>query len=129
MRTKWSRIRRMHKKILIVDDEPYICDSLAILLRSEGYCVNETTDSGEATILIKKGRYDICLFDYKMQGLNGIDLLEMTKDVNPRCSVFIISGMDMDEICNKEINADLVTGSISKPFNIEALLQRIETTC
>jgi DNA-binding NtrC family response regulator len=119
----------MNKKILIVDDDPGICDSLAILLRGEGYYVDETLDSGEATILIKKDRYDICLFDYKMKGLNGIDLLKMTKDVNPRCSVFIVSGMDMDEICNKEINADLANGSISKPFDIEALLQRIEMIC
>jgi DNA-binding NtrC family response regulator len=127
--TKWSSIRKMGKRILIVDDEPYICNSLAILLRGEGYCVDESTDSGEARILIKKDRYDICLFDYRMKGFNGIDLLKMTKDVNPQCSVFIISGMDMDEICNKEINAGLATGSISKPFDIEALLQRIEMTC
>src|SRR5476649_2875214 len=105
MHTKWSRIKGMDKKILIVDDEPYICNSLAILLRGEGYCVDEATDSGQATILIKKDRYDMCLFDYKMKGFSGIDLLIMTKNVNPQCSVFIISGMDMDEICNKEINA------------------------
>ena len=60
-----------------------------------------------------------------MKGLNGIDLLEMTKDVNPQCSVFIISGMDTDEICNKEIKAGLVAGIISKPFNVGPLLERI----
>ena len=129
MHIKRPCIRKMDKKILIVDDDPGICNALAILLRIEGYCVDETTDSREAISFIKKDRYDICFFDYKMKGVNGIDLLKMTKDVNPRCSVFIISGMDMDEICNKEINADLATGSISKPFDIEALLQRIETTC
>ena len=126
MRTKWPCVRKMDKKILIVDDDPGICNSLAILLRGEGYDVDETTDNEEGTILIQKERYDICFFDYKMKGLNGIDLLKMTKDVNPRSSVFIFSGMDMDEICKREINADLATGSISKPFDIEALLQRIE---
>jgi len=121
-----SYSRKMHKKILIVDDYPDICNSLAIIFREEGYCVNETTDSGEAAILIKKNRYDVCLFDYKMRTLSGIDLLKMTKDVNPRCSVFIISGMsNIDELFNKEINAGLVAGIINKPFNVDALLQRI----
>ena len=127
MRTKWPCIRKRDKKILIVDDDPDICNSLAVLLRVEGYCVDDTTDSGEAMVLIKKDTYDVCLFDYKIKGMNGIDLLRMTKDVNPRCSVFIISGLNIDELYNKEIGINLA-GSISKPFDIEELLQKIETT-
>jgi len=116
----------MHKKILIVDDDPGICNALAILLCEEGYRVDETTDSRKAASLIKKNKHDICLFDYKMKGLNGIDLLKKVKDVNPLCSVFIISGMlDIDVLCRKEIKAGLIAGVISKPFDVEALLQRI----
>lgn len=116
----------MNKKILIVDDDQSICSSLAIIFRDEGYRVDETTNSGEAAIFIKKDRYDICLFDYKMEGLNGRDLLKMVKDINPGCSVFIISGMlAIDELCKKEISAGLIAGIISKPFDVEALLQRI----
>lgn len=110
-----------HKKILIADNDSSVCDSLATLLRLEGYCVEETTDSVEAARLIKKGGYDVCLFDYKMDGLNGIELLKMTKELNPRCLVFIISGMvDIDKSSTK-----LADGIISKPFHIEALLQKI----
>jgi len=116
----------MHKRILIVDDDPDICDSLAMLLRIEGYNVDETSDSQQAANLIEKDIYDVCLFDYKMKGLNGIDLLKRTKNVNPECSVFIVSGMDMDEFYNREINTGLA-GSIRKPFDIDALLERIET--
>ena len=116
----------MHKRILIVDDDPDICDSLAMLLRIEGYNVDETSDSRQAANFIEKDMYDVCLFDYKMKGLNGMDLLKMTKNVNPECSVFIISGMDMGEYCNREMNTSLA-GSITKPFDIDALLQKIET--
>jgi two-component system response regulator AtoC len=116
----------MHKKILIADNDSDVCDSLAMLLSGEGYCVDATTDSGEAAMLLKKDRYDVCFFDYKMSGLNGIDILKMTKDVNPRSSVFIITGMlNIDEICSEEINTGLVAGIVSKPFDIETLLQRI----
>jgi two-component system NtrC family response regulator/two-component system response regulator AtoC len=110
-----------YKKILVVDNDSSICDSLATLLRDEGYCVEETTDSAEAATLVKKNKYDVCLFDYKLDGLNGIELLKMTKEANPRCPVFIISGMvDIDQSCMK-----LADGIISKPFRIEALLQKI----
>ncbi|MBF0485327.1 MAG: response regulator [Candidatus Omnitrophica bacterium] len=116
----------MYNKILIVDDDPGVCNSLALLLRGEKYCVDNTTDSGEGAILIKKNKYDLCLFDYKMKGLNGLDLLKMTKEANPLCSVFIISAMlNIDELCKKEIKAGLLAGIISKPFDVEALLQRI----
>lgn len=116
----------MPKKILIVDDDPGVCHSFAILLRGEGYDVDATTDSREAAIFIKKDRYDVSLFDYKMKGMNGIDLLRMTKKENPQCSVFIVSAMvNLNKLCKKEIKAGLVTGIISKPFDVEALLQRI----
>ena len=116
----------MPKRILLVDDDPGISNSLAILLRGEGYDVDVTTDSGEGAVLIKENRYDLGIFDYKMKGLNGVDLLKMIKIKNPKCAVFIISGMlNIDELTNKKKNADLVTGIITKPFDVEALLQRI----
>jgi DNA-binding NtrC family response regulator len=116
----------MHHKILIVDDDPGVCNSLALLLRSEKYDVDKTTDNEEATALIKKNKYDVCLFDYKMKGLNGRDLLKTTKEVSPQCPVFIVSGMmGLDVLLKKEIKAGLLAGIINKPFNVEVLLQKI----
>jgi DNA-binding NtrC family response regulator len=83
-------------------------------------------DSAEAAILIKKNKYDGCLFDYKMEGLSGLDLLKITKKVNSQCPVFIISGaLKIDEIFKKAKDAGSVAGVISKPFDVEALLQEI----
>jgi len=116
----------MHRKILIVDDDSGVCNSLTMLLRGEGYSVDATTDSVEAVVLIEKDRYDVCLFDYKMKGLNGKDLLKITKNINPQCSVFIVSAMfNLDELCQKEIKSGLATGVISKPFDVEELLKKI----
>ena len=116
----------MHKKILIVDDDLGICHSLTMLLQSEGYNVDGISDSREAAILVKQNKYDVCFFDYKMKGLNGIDLLKVTKNINPHCSVFIVSAMlNIDELCKKEVRSGLLDGIISKPFDVEVLLQRI----
>jgi len=113
----------MRKKVLVVDDDPGICNSLTIVLRGEGYCVDKTQDSREAALLIKKDKYDLCIFDYKMDGLNGIDLLKIAKKVNPRCQVFVISGvLDVDKLRK---DARLADDVVSKPFDVEALLQKI----
>ena len=116
----------MHNKILIVDDDPGVCNSLALLLRGEKYHVDKATDSGERAILIKKNKYDVCIFDYKMKGFNGIDLLRIVKEANPSCPVFIFSAMlSLDKLCKKEIKAGLLAGIISKPFYVDELLQKI----
>ncbi len=112
----------MHKRILLVDNDLSVRNSLAMLLRGEGYRIDETGDSAEAKILIEGNKYGACLFDYKLDGLSGIELLKLVKNKNPQCPVFIISGMvDIDQSCTK-----LADGIISKPFNIDALLQKIE---
>jgi DNA-binding NtrC family response regulator len=116
----------MRGKILLVDDDLALCNSIAMLLREEGYCVEAATDSREGTVLINKNRYDVAIFDYKMEGLNGIDLLMMTKKINPRCAVFILSGMlNIEKLCEKAKKAGLLAGVIGKPFDVVALLQKI----
>jgi DNA-binding NtrC family response regulator len=116
----------MHKKILVVDDYESICESLAMLFREEGYLVDNTTDSSKAALLIKKNRYDACVFDYKMKPLTGIDLLRIVKKINPRCFVFIISGLLNIELLSVDKNViSLATELISKPFDAEALLKKV----
>jgi DNA-binding NtrC family response regulator len=116
----------MHKKILIVDDYESICNSLAMLFREDGYLVDNTSDSSEAALLIKKNRYDACVFDYKMKPLTGIDLLKMVKNKDPGCSVFIISGVLTIELISADKSVvSLATGLITKPFDAEELLKKI----
>jgi len=116
----------MHKKILVVDDYESICESLAMLFREEGYLVDNTTDSAQGARLIKKNRYDACIFDYKMKGLTGIELLKMVKNKNPRCPVFIMSGvLNIDLLSTDKSVVSLAAGLIGKPFDVEQLLKNV----
>jgi len=118
----------MHKKILIVDDDVSVNNSLAMLVREEGHLVDNTSDSAEGALLIDKNIYDVGIFDYKMKGFNGIDLLKMIKNKNPRCVVFIISGMlDIDTLSADKNIVSLAAGIMSKPFDMEVLLQKIKS--
>jgi len=117
----------MPKSILLIDDDVQLCEEVAEILRDEGYRVDNTSDETQAEILIKNNLYDICLLDYKMPRLTGIELLRKIKERNPRCAALIISGRPFIEQTIAEQNAaHLVSGIIEKPFEIKNLLDKIK---
>lgn len=117
----------MAKKILLIDDDAELCQELAEVLRDEGYLVDEACDVSQGEIFIKQNSYDICLFDYKMPGLSGVDLLRSLKKRSPQSAVLIISGRPLiEEILKKENVSHLVAAVVNKPFDIKILLQSIK---
>jgi DNA-binding response OmpR family regulator len=118
----------MPQKILIVDDDAELAEEMADILRDCGYLVEHTSDSTHGKDLIEENNYDIYLFDYKMAGLNGVDLLRKVKEFNKIGKIFIISGRPFIELLLLEEGVrDLVDHVIKKPFDIEMLLQKIKS--
>ena len=69
-------------RLLIIDDEPSLCQLLEIAIRKEGYKV-ETTTSGQAALKkIDSQVYDLIVSDIRMPDLSGIDLLTINLPVN-----------------------------------------------
>lgn len=115
-------------KILLVDDSVELCNELAEVFREEGYLIDNTSNSTDGVMLIQTKSYDLCIFDYKMNGLSGIDLLKITKNLHPQCPVLIMSGKpSIMELIKKEKVANLIVGVIHKPFNIGKLLQKVKS--
>jgi DNA-binding NtrC family response regulator len=79
----------MIAKVLIVDDEKVIRDSLELLLKEEGYKADTSTDGEDALEKIKQEGYDIVISDIKMPKLDGIELMQKAKDLSPN-TFFII---------------------------------------
>jgi DNA-binding NtrC family response regulator len=78
-------------KLLIVDDENIVRDSLHHWFEEEGYSV-ETADSAEdAMRKFDKGKYVLCLLDMKMPGMNGLELLKKLKETDPCLIVILIT--------------------------------------
>ena len=65
----------MTGKILVVDDEPGVRRSLAILLRRDGYQVIEAGSVAEAVGRLKGEAFNLVIGDLRMEPLNGVDLL------------------------------------------------------
>ena len=79
-------------RILIVDDEESIRETLREILEYEGYEIEEASDGEKAISLIKKFNYDAVLSDIKMPKLDGIEVLEQAKSIAPELPFIMISG-------------------------------------
>lgn len=80
------------EKIIIIDDEKRMCDSLAALLISDGYQVDTYQNSPEAAIAIGRSRVDLVITDIKMPELDGLQILEVVKKVDDGIPVILMTG-------------------------------------
>jgi len=79
------------KSILIIDDEPEICESIKMILEYEDYNVDYTTDSIKGLHKIEYGNYDALLLDIQMPGNNGFEVLNWIKSREIELKIIMIS--------------------------------------
>jgi two-component system nitrogen regulation response regulator NtrX len=79
-------------KVLVVDDEKNILESVKMVLNYEKYNVQVAKDGMEAIELFKSFQPDVVLLDVKMPGLNGLKVLPTFKGLNPVAEIIMISG-------------------------------------
>ena len=78
-------------KILIVDDELIMRESLAGWLERDGYYVEKSASGEEALEILKDSHFDILLVDIKMEGMSGLDVLKQVKESDPDVTVVMIT--------------------------------------
>jgi DNA-binding NtrC family response regulator len=78
-------------KILVVDDEKIVRESLFHWFEDEGYSVDTAEDAADALKQFDKGKYDLILLDMKMPGMSGLDLLTKIKEIDKGCIVILIT--------------------------------------
>jgi two-component system, NtrC family, nitrogen regulation response regulator NtrX len=79
-------------KILIIDDEKSIRNTLQEILEYENHSVDQATNGQEGIELFEKDKYDIVLCDIKMPGMDGIEVLDKLVERSPEIAVIMISG-------------------------------------
>src|SRR5512135_28041 len=80
------------KDLLIVDDEPLVCESLKEMLSMEGYRVDAAVNGLAALDKLQTDQYQLVLSDIQMPGLNGIELLKELKGRSPDTAIIFITG-------------------------------------
>ncbi|MDJ0830638.1 MAG: sigma-54 dependent transcriptional regulator [Desulfobacterales bacterium] len=78
-------------KILIIDDELIMRESLAGWLQRDGYDIETVAGGEEALELLRQTRFDILLVDIKMEGMSGLDVLKHVKENDPDVAVVMIT--------------------------------------
>ncbi len=80
------------EKIIVVDDEKRMCESLSALLEGEGYLVESFQNSQEASDYISDNKVDLVITDIKMPDKNGLELLKIVKTVDEDIPVILLTG-------------------------------------
>jgi len=116
--------RPSRRRILVVDDEPDICEALDVFLSSEGYQVS-TVESGAAAIeQVKRQAFDLVITDLRMPGMSGVEAVASLKRLHPDLAVIVVSGYVSDE-SDLRCRAEGVATIIRKPFHLDDLLNVI----
>ena len=114
------------KKILIVDDDVEYCEGLSEILQDEGFAVETVFEGCGGKEKIEKNDYDLVILDFKMFGLNGIEILKDMKKKKHNHKFFIISGkFQIEHSLKEEQLFNFVAGVMQKPFEVEELLAKI----
>jgi signal transduction histidine kinase len=108
-------------RILIVDDEPYMCDICARTLQRGGYDIVATSDTQVAVRALRSdGRFDLLLTDIKMPTMSGLDLAHLAREHNPTIAIIIMTGFATMENIQQSVQSG-IADFLSKPFELEHL--------
>lgn len=117
-------------KVLVVDDDPIVRETLFELLTQIAGCDTEVAETGKDGLeKIQNKDFNVVFTDLTMPEMNGIDLIKEAKRINPYLPIVVITGYgSIDNAVNamKEGATDFIT----KPFSIEniiEILNRVKT--
>jgi DNA-binding NtrC family response regulator len=113
--------------ILVVDDEIAVLNFCKLVLTRGGYRVLEASSGADALRLIQNSKPQIrlALLDVVLPGINGIELANEVKKIDPKIEVLVMTGYSVSEV--RKIAGDHSYRIMWKPFKTESLLRMIQT--
>ena len=114
----------MSVRVLLIEDEANIAESLLIGLREEGYMVEQAADGLTASRRLQDGSWDVVLLDWSLPGLDGLEVLRLFRERDRRTPVLFLTARDQVQfrVVGLDHGAD---DYLCKPFDFDELLARI----
>jgi len=117
----------MSVRVLIVEDDSLLRDSMDRALRARGYETVTAAAAGEALELLELEEVDIVLSDQRMPDLPGTELLSRVRRFHPSLVRLLLTGDDSLKVARDAINRGRVHRYLQKPVSVEDLAREIET--
>jgi DNA-binding NtrC family response regulator len=115
----------MTASILVVDDEPAIQDILTWALSAEGYRVATAGNGEEALARVEREDFDIIVTDIVMPGIDGLEVLERSRVLNPRAAVIVMTAYAALETAIAALRRG-ASDYLEKPFSVDLLKERVQ---
>jgi CheY-like chemotaxis protein len=111
--------------ILVVDDDPDTCRNIADILTDLGYQVDTAPDGPAALELVRKHPYDVALLDFKMPGMNGLELYREIRKLRAGTVAIIVSAYTNQATRDEAIGAG-AWQVLAKPVDFPKLLGLVD---
>lgn len=119
---------RHHIKVMVIDDDSSVCKTVGLLLEDHGYRPRTFTNAEQAIEAADEESYQIALVDLRMPKVDGADVVERLKDIDPRMCVLVMTAYpDLDSAT--ETMRRGATDYIAKPFKQEDLIAAVDRAC
>ncbi|MBN2225006.1 MAG: sigma-54-dependent Fis family transcriptional regulator [Deltaproteobacteria bacterium] len=109
-----------HSRILVVDDDPGICDAIREVITAEGYAVQTAPDGEAGLALVKEHGFDLIIVDLVMRGMDGMAVLRSVKADDPDAVVIVITAHGTIEAAVQAMKLGAFD-FLSKPFTPDEL--------
>jgi DNA-binding response OmpR family regulator len=108
------------QRLLIVDDEPKVCECLRLFFSAKGYAARCAYTGEQALESLLEDQPDIVLLDIGLPGLSGLEVLKRSRDLCPHAHVIMVSGYTDGET-EETARAHGAKAYITKPFDFSDL--------
>ena len=114
------------KRILVVDDEPYVIRSLTFVLKKEGYDVSSVTNGEEALAKVRELKPDLMFLDVMMPKKNGYEVCQEIKNDPELSDIYIIMLTAKGQEADREKGLGLGANEfMTKPFSPARVVEKV----
>jgi DNA-binding NtrC family response regulator len=115
----------MKQHVLVVDDEPHICNYVSAYLKKNGFEVTTAETAADTVRLTDEIPFHVMVLDIALADEDGLELLGTIKAAHPNLPVIMMTGMGFDEELVNEALRKQASGYISKTLPLNQLLMEI----
>ncbi|MBN1668996.1 MAG: response regulator, partial [Anaerolineales bacterium] len=114
----------MAEKILVVEDEPTLQETLIYNLERQGYQVEAASDGQKALAMARQNPPDLIIMDLMLPGLDGLEITRLLRqDFSMPIIILTARDEEIDRVLGLEIGAD---DYLTKPFSMRELMARVK---